>query len=131
MPTPTAVIRAVEPEVTQVTIKEPTVAHTAPKQAITGDCSIVNNYDWDKTIMYGVCMAESRGNPLAVNPSNYDGSNDKGLFQLNSIHVKSGLIGDMERLDPVKNANAAYAIYKGSGYRAWSAYNNGSYAQFI
>lgn len=80
--------------------------------------------------MYAICMAESGGNPKAFNPSNSNGSNDAGLMQINSIHVNSGLIGDQERFDPQKNLDAAYAIYKGSGYKAWSAYNNGAYLKW-
>lgn len=76
-------------------------------------------------------MAESRGNPLAHNKANSNGSDDKGLMQINSIHVNSGLIGDNERFDPQKNLDAAYSIYKGSGFKAWSAYNNGKYERFL
>jgi len=76
-------------------------------------------------------MAESRGNPQAYNPSNSNGTNDKGLMQINSIHVNSGLIGDDERFDPQKNLDAAYAIYKGSGFKAWSSYNSNKFKEFM
>lgn len=76
-------------------------------------------------------MAESGGNSNAYNGSNYNGSNDAGLFQINSCHVVSGLIGDQERFNPELNVEAAYKIYKGSGFMAWSAYNNGSYLKHL
>jgi soluble lytic murein transglycosylase-like protein len=76
-------------------------------------------------------MAESGGNPEAFNPANYDGSNDAGLMQINSIHVVSGLIGDQERFNPTENLRAAYAIYKGGGWNAWSAFSSGKYLKFI
>jgi soluble lytic murein transglycosylase-like protein len=76
-------------------------------------------------------MAESGGNPLAHNKANSNGTDDKGLMQINSIHVDSGLISDGDRFDPQKNMAAAYAIYKGSGYRAWSSFNNGSYLNWL
>jgi len=76
-------------------------------------------------------MAESGGNHMSYNPSNSNGSNDAGLMQINSIHVNSGLIGSEDRFDPIKNLAAAYAIYKGSGFKAWSAYNNGAYERFL
>lgn len=77
-------------------------------------------------------MAESGGNHKAYNGTmNSDGSNDAGLWQINSIHVHSGLIGDKDRFDPVKNSKAAHAIYKGSGWRAWSAYNSGAYLKYM
>lgn len=94
-------------------------------------CEIVSNYNWDYRTAYAICMAESGGNPRAFNGKNRNGSNDAGLMQINSIHVRSGLIGDEERFDPHKNLEAAYAIYRGSGFKAWSAYNNGAYKKFL
>jgi hypothetical protein len=76
-------------------------------------------------------MAESGGRADAFNGSNSNGTNDAGLMQINSIHVTSGLIGDLERLDPELNMRVAYAIYKGSGWSAWAAYNNGSYLKYL
>lgn len=76
-------------------------------------------------------MAESGGNPQAFNPANYNGTNDAGLMQINSIHVVSGLIGDQERFDPTANIKAAYAIYRGGGWSAWSSYSSGAYARFL
>lgn len=70
-------------------------------------------------------MAESGGNPNAYNGSNYDGSNDAGLMQINSIH------GVKNRFDPQTNMDAAYTIYRSSGWRAWSAYNNKRYERFL
>lgn len=82
--------------------------------------------------------AESQCDPNADNTGlNRDGTNDKGLMQVNSIHVDSGLISDAARLDPAQNLRAAYAIYQGAvdnsgdGWSAWSAYNNGSYMQYF
>lgn len=62
---------------------------------------------------------------------NSDGTNDKGLFQINSIHVSSGLITDVQRFDPSANVKAAFAIYEGRGWSAWSAYNNGNYLKYF
>jgi len=52
-------------------------------------------------------------------------------MQINSVHVKSGLIGYDERFDPHKNVKAAYAIYLSSGWNAWSAYYTGKYLKFM
>lgn len=76
-------------------------------------------------------MAESSGNPRAFNGSNTNGTNDAGLMQINSIHVQSGLIGNQERFNPVANVRAAWAIYQGGGWTAWSTYNNGSYQKYL
>lgn len=98
--------------------------------ASTQGCSLVDNYDWDTKIAHAVCMAESGGNPNADNTGlNQDGSNDKGLMGINSIH--SDLISDLDRLDPVKNVEAGYQIYKGGGWKPWSSFNNNSYRRFL
>lgn len=94
-------------------------------------CELANKYPWNTKIAYAICMAESGGNAHADNIGlNSDGSNDKGLYQINSIHVASGLITDQDRFDPVKNVDAAYTIYKGSGWRAWSTFSNGRYLRW-
>lgn len=98
---------------------------------MVGGCELVNGYDWDTRIAYAVCMAESRGDPAAYNGANTNGTNDAGLMQINSIHVQSGLIGDQERFDPAANLRAAYAIYQGGGWGAWSSFNSGVYQQYL
>lgn len=81
--------------------------------------------------MLAIMKAESYCNHEAYNGSNTNGTNDRGLFQINSIHVTSGLIGDDERTNPTANIDAAHKIWKGSGYTAWSAYNNNSFRKFL
>lgn len=80
-------------------------------------------------VAHAICMAESGGNPLATG-YNTNGTTDKGLMQINSVHVPS-LISDTERLDPESNMKAAYSIYLGSGWSAWSAFNNGSFRRYM
>jgi soluble lytic murein transglycosylase-like protein len=118
-----AEVSTLTPEVSQKSL-ETVVVHKS-------DCSLVNGYDWDTKIAFAICKAESGGNEKAYNPSNSNGSNDAGLLQINSIHVASGLISDQDRFDGAKNVSAAYQIYKGSGFRAWSAYNNLSYQKWL
>jgi soluble lytic murein transglycosylase-like protein len=87
-------------------------------------------YDWNVAIAMAIMKAESGCNPNSDNTGlNRDGSNDKGLLQINSIH--SDLISDSDRLVPEKNIQAAYEIYRGSGFRAWSTFNNGRYLKFL
>lgn len=68
-----------------------------------------------------VAMAESGGNPTAVNTSNSNGTTDRGLWQINSIH------GSQSTLDPLANARAAVGISKGgTDWRPWCvAWSNG------
>lgn len=92
--------------------------------------ALIAQYDWDLDTALAVCQAESGGRAQAYNPANTDGSDDKGLYQVNSVHV-GRLIGDQERFNPAANVAAAYRIYQGGGWAAWSAFNNGSYKKFL
>lgn len=68
-----------------------------------------------------IAMAESGGNSDAVNSSNSNGTVDRGLWQINSIH------GGQSTLDPLANARAAVGISKGgTDWRPWCvAWSNG------
>lgn len=99
---------------------------------VAGRCEefreIVEKYPWNSKVMLAIMRAESGCNPRSDNTGlNRDGSNDKGLFQINSIHGFS----DAERLDPIQNIKIAFRIWQSQGYRAWSAYSNGSYLKFM
>lgn len=92
--------------------------------------SIVEQYNWDVDTALAIMRAESGCNPNSDNTGlNRDGSNDKGLFQINSIHAD--LISDLDRLNPEANIKAAYAIYSGRGWSAWSAFNSGKYKKYL
>lgn len=77
-----------------------------------------------------VALAESGGNPRAVNRANRNGSADYGLFQINSIHKTILASGD--RYDPVDNARMALRVYKdaGSKWTPWSVYKHGTYRKY-
>lgn len=81
----------------------------------------------DHVIMVAIARAESGFRTDAVNTANSNGSVDRGLFQINSIHRY-----DANRLvsDATYNTECAKRIYDGSGIRAWSTYNNGAWKQF-
>lgn len=85
----------------------------------------------DIRIAKAVMQAESSCNSQSDNSGlNTDGSNDVGLMQINSVHCPH-LIRCEDRTNPEKNLQAARQIYNGSGWSAWSAYNSGSYRQFL
>ena len=71
-----------------------------------------------------IMLAESGGNEKAIN-TNTNGTKDRGLFQINSIHKETNLF------DPEHNIEVAYKVYKKQGWTAWSAYNNKSYKKFL
>lgn len=75
-------------------------------------------------LMVAIAKAESGMNPKAIN-HNRNGSVDRGLFQINSIH------GFVNLEDPKTNIESAKKVYEKQGITAWAAYNNGSYKQFL
>lgn len=72
-----------------------------------------------------VCTAkfESSFFERATN-KNKNGSIDRGLFQINSIHLKeNGCPSTGEAsFDPAANAKCAHAIFKSQGVKAWFGY---------
>lgn len=86
---------------------------------------LVEKYNWDISIALAVMRAESSCRETAVG-RNSNGTNDKGLFQVNSIHDATD-----RRYDPEYNIALAYKIYASrsrwdsSGWKAWSVCLNG------
>lgn len=78
-----------------------------------------------------IALAESGGNPRAVNTKNRNGSRDYGLFQINTVH--GSLLKQGDWADPVDNAKMALKVYRDSGskWRPWATYNSGSYRKFF
>jgi hypothetical protein len=64
-----------------------------------------------------IAHAESGGNSDALNPTNNDGSQDIGLFQINSY----GGFDNSRLYDPVYNAQAAYSLFSRRGTEPWNS----------
>lgn len=77
-----------------------------------------------------IALAESGGVVKAVN-SNTNGTVDRGLWQINSVHALFD--GDKLLSDPAYNARAAFQVYQEraargvNGFEAWPAFRNKSY----
>jgi hypothetical protein len=72
-----------------------------------------------------IAMAESGGRENASN-RNSDGSIDRGLWQINSVH------GAMSTFDPVGNARAAVSISSnGRNWNPWTVFKTGAYKRFL
>jgi hypothetical protein len=72
-----------------------------------------------------VALAESGGNQSATN-HNTNGSTDKGLFQINSIH------GPLSSYDLKRNVKAAIKISSGGrDWSPWVTYKTGAYKKFL
>jgi hypothetical protein len=102
----------------------------------------VSNLDWTGILPYAmskvpaeqldvciaIALAESGGNPRAVN-RNRNGSTDRGLWQINSVHKQF----DPDRLfDPDYNAEAMAVVSKGgTDWTPWVAYTSGAYKRHL
>ena len=77
-----------------------------------------------------IVLAESGGNPRAVNTANRNGSVDYGLFQINTVH--GSLLSQGDKFNPVDNARMALTVYKqaGNSWKPWSTFNSGKYKDF-
>jgi hypothetical protein len=85
--------------------------------------------DWN--MAQAICMAESHCTSKRSNTMNYNGTYDWGIFQVNDIH-KAKVGGNVLLfLDPATNVKVAAQIKAGSGWSAWSTFNNGSYRQYL
>ena len=86
------------------------------------------NYDWDVNVAYAVCMAESGGNPNAINWNDQHNGcvGSAGLFQIACIHTNYS-----HELDPQRNVQKAYEIYKRSGWGPWGAWSSGAYLKYL
>jgi hypothetical protein len=72
-----------------------------------------------------VAMAESGGNASAKNV-NTDGSIDRGLWQINSVH------GSLSTFNRLANARAAVSIsHNGADWSPWVTYQTGAYRRFL
>lgn len=79
------------------------------------------------TTAAAIALAESSGNPLAVNPNDPSGS--FGLLQINqAAHPGTSTMA----LDPQGSFNLAYQISNGgTNFNPWSTYTSGAYSKFL
>lgn len=78
--------------------------------------------------MVAIAKAESGWNTTAINTANSNGSIDRGLFQVNSIHRY-----DAARLlsDAQYNTECAKRIYDLLGLGAWAVYKQGKHEKYM
>ncbi|MGH3986689.1 MAG: hypothetical protein ACRDTZ_05150 [Pseudonocardiaceae bacterium] len=78
----------------------------------------------DQATMVAIAKAESGFRVGAVNTANRNGSVDRGLFQINSVHRYDA---NLLLRDARYNTKCAKEIYDRQGLRAWSTYNAGKH----
>ncbi len=127
---------------TATEVVQPTITSEAPTpepqtvpvqvEPVTGDCSLVNNYDWPKQTAYAVCMAESHGIASAINNNPYTGDYSVGLMQINLYgRLRQTRPSEEWLLNPVNNIQYAHQIWRANGFKAWGAYNSGAYLKYL
>lgn len=76
-------------------------------------------------IAAAIAMAESGGDSQASHV-NSDGSIDRGVWQINSVH------GSLSTFDPIANAKAAIQISNnGSNWSPWTTFKTGAYKKYL
>jgi hypothetical protein len=84
----------------------------------------------DIAIAVAVALAESGGDTTKVSRPNTNGTIDRGLWQVNSVH---GFPPDKLLAGAVDNAGYAHQVWagRGKGWREWSSYNSGAYLLYL
>lgn len=75
-----------------------------------------------------VALAESGGRIDATN-ANLNGTTDYGVWQINSVHA--ALFDQYPDWWTISNAQMAFAVFRGSGWKAWTTYNSGAYQLYM
>ena len=81
-------------------------------------------------IATAIALAESGGNAGVTSRPNNNGTVDRGLWQINSVHKEY----DPAQLvnDPGYNARAAFALSGGGRvFKPWSTFNSGAYKNYL
>ena len=88
--------------------------------------------------MAAIAMAESGGNPRALNDNRRTGDLSYGLAQINMIdrlgperRRQFGISSNEQLYDPATNARAAKSVFDSQGFNAWSVYKSGAYRQYL
>jgi hypothetical protein len=75
--------------------------------------------------MIAIAHAESGFNCGATNTANRNGTVDRGLFQINSVHNFTG-----DYFDCQTNIEMAHKVWLSQGYDAWVVYQTGKHLGF-
>jgi Lysozyme like domain len=82
----------------------------------------------DLVTAVAVALAESSGETTSVNPKV---NSVRGLWQINYAAHPTVAAKIDYLFNPVVNAHAAYTVFRGSGWGAWTTYTNGAYEQYV
>ena len=115
--------------------ENPNGAKIFPAAEAGRDCIGSGHYPYNSNVSgypsivvaIAIAMAESGCNPNATH-NNSNGTQDQGLWQINTIHGYSSSC----TFNAMCNSIAAYQLSgSGSNYGPWTTYNNGAWTEFI
>ena len=103
----------------------------AQLQALARSVGIPENH---VPLMAAIALAESSGDPSAINPGVGAGGRrtneySVGLWQINTLVHKNYSVQQLK--DPQINAREMARIYRTQGLRAWGAYTDGRYKRYM
>lgn len=75
-----------------------------------------------------IALAEA-GGEIAATHTNLNGTVDYGVWQINSIHTN--LFDQYPEWWTISNGAMAYAVFQGSGWKAWTTYTSGAYQLYM
>lgn len=88
----------------------------------------------DAVTAVAIALAESGGDASAHNGNVFTRDDSYGLWQINMFGAlerprltQFGIMTKVQLLDPGTNAKAAYSIFQGQGFKAWSVWLSGAY----
>lgn len=101
----------------------------------TGSCNLVYNYsDWPANIAYGICMAESSGNPGAsnFNDIHHNCAGSFSLMQVACFWYPHYGYSSSDYYDGAINVDIAHRIWQSQGgFGAWTTYTAGKHLRFL
>lgn len=129
-------IQATQQPIEPIPVPEPIIEPTPVVEPVlpSGNCSLVNNYDWPRDIARAVCLAESGGNANATNWGDNHGKcvGSFSLMQVGCFWYPYFGYSEADFYNPVVNMEIAYKIYqRQGGFGAWSAYTKGAYLRYL
>lgn len=120
-------------KVEEIPTPAPKKPQSAPKTPTSTCEAEILKYDWDTRIARAVMLAESGGNPNAVNNNPRTRDYSVGCFQVNLYgNLRKNRPSEAELKNPEINVRWSYNLWKSTGWaRSWGAYSNGSYKKYL
>lgn len=108
-------VEAAEPQEVQIEVKIIWTQERVEKE-------IKSTFPEQPELAVRVARCESNLHPDAVNRNNPNGTIDRGVFQINSVHNSRLAKLGLDPFDPIDNIQFARMLYDESGWLPWVCY---------